>query len=74
MERFSSLLSKLRTTAGLTTTGLADRLRSLDEQGVPLLDKTPRPGAEGKEIAFLHPKASGGVLLELCADPKEPHS
>jgi methylmalonyl-CoA epimerase len=51
----------------LTTSHLSQRLQELQERGVPLIDETPKPGAEGKEIAFLHPKASGGVLLELCA-------
>lgn len=55
----------------LTTTRLAERLDVLKERSVPLIDQAPRPGAEGKEIAFLHPKASGGVLLELCAEGGE---
>ena len=33
--------------------------------GVRLIDETPRTGAEGKRIAFLHPSATGGVLVEL---------
>lgn len=33
--------------------------------GVRLIDETPRVGAEGKRIAFLHPSATGGVLVEL---------
>jgi methylmalonyl-CoA/ethylmalonyl-CoA epimerase len=33
--------------------------------GVRLIDDTPRIGAEGKRIAFLHPKSTGGVLVEL---------
>ena len=33
--------------------------------GVQLIDETPRIGAEGKRIAFLHPKSTGGVLVEL---------
>ena len=33
--------------------------------GVRLIDETPRPGAEGKRIAFLHPSATAGVLVEL---------
>ncbi|GAC1656030.1 MAG: methylmalonyl-CoA epimerase [Gemmatimonadaceae bacterium] len=33
--------------------------------GVRLLDETPRTGAEGKRIAFLHPASTGGVLIEL---------
>lgn len=40
-------------------------LARLAEQGVPLVDAVPRDGAEGSQIAFLHPKALGGVLLEL---------
>lgn len=40
-------------------------LARLVEQGVPLVDTTPRDGAEGSRIAFLHPAALGGVLLEL---------
>jgi len=34
--------------------------------GVQAIDETPRPGAHGTEVAFLHPKSLGGVLLELC--------
>jgi len=33
--------------------------------GVTLIDETPRLGAEGKRIAFLHPKSTGGILIEL---------
>ncbi len=35
--------------------------------GVRLLDETPRTGAGGKQIVFLHPKDCGGVLVEMCA-------
>lgn len=52
----------------LHTESLEDRLKEMDENGVRLIDKSPKPGAQGKEIAFVHPKATGGVLLELCAD------
>lgn len=55
----------------LSTTSLKERLSDLKDKDVPLLDHSPRPGAEGKQIAFLHPKASGGVLLELCAPGEE---
>lgn len=55
----------------LTTDNLAQRLKDLRARDVRLIDEVPRPGAEGKEIAFLHPKASGGVLLELCAQTPE---
>ncbi|HEY5021910.1 MAG TPA: VOC family protein [Gemmatimonadaceae bacterium] len=33
--------------------------------GIQLIDEKPRIGAEGKRIAFLHPKSTGGVLVEL---------
>ena len=36
------------------------------EAGARLIDSTPRVGAHNMKIAFIHPKASGGVLLELC--------
>ncbi|MDT8441562.1 MAG: methylmalonyl-CoA epimerase [Desulfuromonadales bacterium] len=45
---------------------LAARLATLKSQGVRLVDETPRNGAHQTRIAFLHPKASGGVLTELC--------
>lgn len=44
-------------------------LRRLKALGVRLIDETPRKGAEGKRIAFLHPKETGGVLIELCEAP-----
>ncbi len=49
---------------------LADRLKEAETLGVQLIDKQPRKGAEGLDIAFLHPKSTMGVLLELCEDPK----
>jgi methylmalonyl-CoA/ethylmalonyl-CoA epimerase len=41
-------------------------LANLKEQGYKLIDQEPRPGAHGKLIAFVHPKSSGGVLIELA--------
>lgn len=52
----------------LATHSLQSRLDTLQADGVRLIDEQARVGAEGKEIAFLHPAASGGVLLELCAE------
>jgi methylmalonyl-CoA/ethylmalonyl-CoA epimerase len=40
-------------------------LGDLKSRGVPLIDEVPRPGAGGCRVAFLHPRAAGGVLLEL---------
>lgn len=49
--------------------GLAEGLTTIEEKGVRLIDKAPRKGAEGLNIAFLHPKSTFGVLTELCEDP-----
>jgi methylmalonyl-CoA/ethylmalonyl-CoA epimerase len=43
-------------------------LSSARAAGVELIDQTPRPGAHGSRIAFLHPKSLGGVLVELCQE------
>ena len=51
--------------------GLQESLNTLDEKGIRLIDKQPRKGAEGLNIAFLHPKATFGVLTELCEDPNK---
>jgi methylmalonyl-CoA/ethylmalonyl-CoA epimerase len=44
-------------------------LHGLEEGGFTLLDREPKRGAEGLEIAFLHPKSTGGVLTEMCQKP-----
>lgn len=41
-------------------------LADLKQKGVRLIDEKPRHGAHGSLIAFLHPKATGGVLTEIC--------
>ena len=43
-----------------------EALAELKAKGVQLIDQTPRKGAGGARIAFLHPKATGGILVELC--------
>jgi methylmalonyl-CoA/ethylmalonyl-CoA epimerase len=45
---------------------LSGALATLKAAGVRLIDETPRPGARGHMVAFLHPAATGGVLFELC--------
>ncbi|MFC2100795.1 methylmalonyl-CoA epimerase [Bacteroidota bacterium] len=45
---------------------LEGNLEELESKGVQLIDKKSRKGAEGLNIAFLHPKSTGGVLTELC--------
>ncbi|MBL7943548.1 MAG: methylmalonyl-CoA epimerase [Flavobacteriales bacterium] len=43
-------------------------LARLESLGFSLIHKTPKAGADGKIIAFLHPKSTAGVLVELCQD------
>jgi methylmalonyl-CoA epimerase len=50
----------------LAVSDCAAALRTFAEAGVEMLDAVPRPGAGGKLIGFCHPKATGGLLLELC--------
>ncbi|HRN49321.1 MAG TPA: methylmalonyl-CoA epimerase [Niabella sp.] len=49
---------------------LEQALAETEEKGIQLIDKTPRKGAEGLDIAFLHPKSTFGVLTELCEDKR----
>ncbi len=48
---------------------LSESLREIEAKGVRLIDTQPRAGAEGLNIAFLHPKSTGSVLTELCEHP-----
>ena len=50
---------------------LEEALAEMEQQGVQLIDRQPRKGAEGLDIAFLHPRSTFGVLTELCEDKKE---
>jgi|TARA_B110000503_G_scaffold143609_1_gene246258 methylmalonyl-CoA/ethylmalonyl-CoA epimerase len=43
-------------------------LERLQAEGFELIHKTPKDGADNKRIAFLHPRSTGGVLVELCQE------
>jgi methylmalonyl-CoA/ethylmalonyl-CoA epimerase len=45
---------------------VTEALAEVEAKGVQLIDKAPRKGAEGLNIAFLHPKSTASVLTELC--------
>lgn len=45
---------------------VSSSLKEAEEKGIQLIDKMPRAGAEGLQIAFLHPKSTVSVLTELC--------
>jgi methylmalonyl-CoA/ethylmalonyl-CoA epimerase len=50
---------------------LQPALDYLQEKGIKLIDEKPRIGAEGLSIAFIHPKSTGGILVELCEKNKK---
>lgn len=45
---------------------IQNTLTAIEKEGITLIDKTPKKGAEGLDIAFLHPKSTFGVLTEIC--------
>lgn len=47
---------------------IGDDLATMSENGINLINATPQPGAHDMLIAFLHPKSTGGVLMELCSE------
>ena len=51
--------------------GVANALAEVSEKGIRLIDEAPRKGADGLQIAFLHPKSTVGILTELCEDPNK---
>jgi len=54
-----------------TVSDIQQRIDELKQSGVRMIDETPRGGAHHTRIAFLHPKASHGVLTELCEPAAE---
>jgi methylmalonyl-CoA/ethylmalonyl-CoA epimerase len=53
------------------TDDLESELARLSDAGMKLIDRTPRPGANGHLVAFLHPSSTGGILTELVQHPDE---
>jgi methylmalonyl-CoA/ethylmalonyl-CoA epimerase len=52
---------------------VAAAISHLKSHGVRMIDEAPRPGAHGTTIAFVHPKSTGGVLMELVQEPRGGH-
>jgi len=50
---------------------IEEKLEHASSAGLILIDSKPRKGAEGLDIAFLHPKSTNGVLIELCEDKRK---
>lgn len=57
----------------LSVDDLAKALQYLESKGIMLIDKKPRVGAGGHLIAFIHPHATGGILVELCQHSSADH-
>jgi methylmalonyl-CoA/ethylmalonyl-CoA epimerase len=53
---------------GFGVESVGDALEHLRDEGVALIDEAPRPGGGGHTVAFVHPKGTGGVLVELVED------
>jgi len=49
---------------------VAVAIAHLKAQGIRMIDEAPRLGAHGTTIAFVHPKSTGGVLMELVQEPR----
>ncbi len=56
---------------GFGVDSVSGALEHLRDEGVALIDEAPRPGGGGHTVAFVHPKGTGGVLVELVEDPGE---
>ena len=54
--------------------GIEEALKTLKALGIALIDETPRIGARGHKVAFLHPKVTGGVLVELVEPDHAAHT
>jgi len=54
---------------GYRVRDIREAIERLDRAGVRLIDLEPRPGSRGTTVAFVHPKAMGGVLVELVQEP-----
>jgi methylmalonyl-CoA epimerase len=52
----------------LDVDSVSETLDEMKQRGLQLIDQQPRPGAHHKQVAFVHPKASSGVLIELSQD------
>ena len=58
----------------LEVSDITAQLAQAKAAGVRLIDEAPRPGAHGSQVAFLHPKSLGSVLVELCQTRTPPRS
>lgn len=57
---------------GFAVNSVSEALRHLKDLGVRVIDEQPRPGGGGHQVAFVHPRGTGGVLVELVEDAVHP--
>jgi methylmalonyl-CoA/ethylmalonyl-CoA epimerase len=50
----------------LGVTSIEERIQYMRENGIKMIHESSKPGAGGAQIAFMHPKSTGSVLIELC--------
>lgn len=50
---------------------IKEEIKRLQDEGFTVLNETPKKGADNKLVAFLHPKTTNGVLIELCQEIEE---
>jgi methylmalonyl-CoA/ethylmalonyl-CoA epimerase len=50
----------------LAVDSIQDRINDIKEKGIRMINETPKQGAGGAMVAFMHPKSTGGVLVEYC--------
>ncbi|MDE5412197.1 MAG: methylmalonyl-CoA epimerase [Bacillaceae bacterium] len=50
--------------------GIQDRINEIKEKGIQMINNEPVKGAGGAQVAFIHPKSSGGILYEFCEKNK----
>jgi len=51
-------------------TDIEQKMKDLADKGFLLINDRPKDGADNKKVAFIHPKSTGGILVEICQDKK----
>jgi methylmalonyl-CoA/ethylmalonyl-CoA epimerase len=73
LEKFLEKRGQTLHHVAVAVTDIVEALRRLKAAGVALIDEAPRPGARGHKVAFLHPKATNGTLVELVERHSQQH-
>lgn len=55
----------------LKTENIMEKIKNLKEKGFVFINEEPKIGGKGKKIAFLHPKSTAGILVEICEEKDE---